>query len=223
MEQHKVNIIFATLIVISLVGFLGVAIYVGRSVSSLKDSVERIEAAVEATGDIDLGARGTRFPSGVSVGTTTSPGFGEFVTFGTTTINASFDGYMAGGTFRISTTTAQVLHKNTYGRAFCDGDNSTLYARSNSSFAPSLVFSVGTSTASRPTRNLVASTTIATSSPGVIATYIEKATTTNLFIYNPGDQIIGMIGDPSNAPDASSTYYGNLSAEFQIQCRLTDI
>ncbi|MEK7578879.1 MAG: hypothetical protein AAB456_04200 [Patescibacteria group bacterium] len=184
---------------------------------------------IEKTEEEILGS--SRFLFGISVGTSTAQARGEFVAYGTSTIFASFDGYMAGGRFTFGTTSAQILHRNINGRAVCDGNNGILHIRTNNSFSPAFVVSVGTSTASRSTRNLIASTTIATTSPGTIEQHFgnsinpfaaSQPATSSMFAYNPGDQIIVMVGDVVGANDASSTYQSNRNGEFNIQCWLSN-
>ncbi len=136
---------------------------------------------------------------------------GNLTTTATTTITQSVDGEVTGGTFSTAATgTARTVYTNTTGPKYCDGDTAVLYVK-NSAFAPSVVFSIGTSTGTTPTTNLVASTTVATSTTALIKP------TASSFMLQQGDSIVAIMADILNA-NASSTYFRNNSAEFGIWC-----
>ena len=168
-----------------------------------------------------LGFTGTRFPSGISADST-SPSAGEVrgtsltitaaSTFtGTTTITQSVDGLVVGGTISTAATgTARTVYTNTTGPKFCDASTSFLYVKNNGSYAPSLVWSLGTSTGATPTTNLVASSTVGTTTTTLITP------TNSPFILGEGDKINAIF---SSSLDASSTYLGNWSAEAGVWCQ----
>lgn len=132
---------------------------------------------------------------------------------GTTTVTQSVDGLVVGGTFSTAATgTVRTVYTNTTGPKMCDGGTGYLYAKNNGSFAPSLVFSLGTSTSAVASTNLVASTTIATTTTTVVATANNK------FLLAQSDVLTAIIGDITNT-SASSTYYGNWSVEAGVWCQ----
>ena len=137
---------------------------------------------------------------------------GSSVLTGTTTIALSMDGMAIGGTIPTTATgTVRTLYTNTTGPKLCDADTGYLYVKNNGSFAPSLVFSMGTSTTAAASTNLVASSTVATTTSTII--HPNKS----LFVLAQGDSITAEIGDITNT-SASSTYFSNWSAEGQIWC-----
>lgn len=176
---------------------------------------------------LSVGASGTRFPNGLSTDST-SPSAGQVRTTtltvtgaatlsATSTVRNSPDGYIIGGSFTsIATTAAQTLYTLTGpGPAVCYGDTGVLYAKAGTSagpLAPSLKVSVGTSTGSLPTLNLIASTTVASTTQ-----YFARGAAATSFLLNPGSSIVGMIGD-NNTDISSSTYYGNWTMEYKIKC-----
>ena len=164
---------------------------------------------------LEFGATGTRFPSGVSVGTTTSPALGQFLANATTTIPCSYDGSVAQANFTTSATgTAKASLTNTCGAALmCQGGNA--YFDSPTSFTSSIVLAIGTSTsATGYATGLMSSTTIATTSDTALNVYSG-----NPFILPIGNSIVGALSD-YNTTGASSTYYGNWDAEIGFNCRL---
>ena len=131
---------------------------------------------------------------------------------GTTTITQSVDGLVVGGTFSTAATgTVRTVYTNSTGPKFCDSHTAFLYVKNNG-FAPSLVFSLGTSTTAIASTNLVASSTVATTTTTVIVP------TASSFILAAGDVLTAIIGDITNT-SASSTYYGNWSAEAGVWCQ----
>lgn len=134
---------------------------------------------------------------------------------GTTTLTQSVDGIVVGGTIPITATgTVITLYTNTTGPKYCDSDTSYLYVKNNGSFAPSLVFSVGTSTASgEASKNLIASSTVATTTTSLIA-----AITNRNFVLADGEKVTAIFGDITNT-SASSTYFSNWSAEVGVWCQ----
>jgi hypothetical protein len=138
---------------------------------------------------------------------------GSLTTTGTTTVAASYDGYFVYGAFTMATGTAKAVYTNTYGPAVCGGANGAIFA-SSTPFAPSIRLALGTSTsATGYSTNLLASTTVATSTRTLIPL------TSSLFVLNPGDSIVGAISDITNT-EASSTYMANWTVSFSLECRL---
>ena len=160
---------------------------------------------------------GTRFPKGISADTT-APATGEvrgttLTITATTTLTESVDGLVVGGTISMAATgTARTVYSNTTGPKYCDADTAYLYVKNNGSFAPSLVFSMGTSTSAVATTNLIASTTVATSTTSLLQPIESK------FILENGDELMVIFGDITNTM-ASSTYFGNWTAEAGVWCQ----
>lgn len=133
---------------------------------------------------------------------------------GTTTIAQSVDGLVVGGTISTAATgTVITLYTNSTGPKMCDASTGYLRVQNNGSFAPSLVWSLGTSTsAALASTNLVASSTVATT------TTTDIAPTASLFRLAQGETLTVIFGDITNT-EASSTYLGNWSAEAGIWCQ----
>jgi hypothetical protein len=132
------------------------------------------------------------------------------------TIAESPDGFVAYGSFTIATGTAKAVYTNQTGSTMmCDADSGYVIPV-GTTFAPSIVFSLGTSTsATGYAANLLSSTTVATTtSPVVSLTYALPFKLAN------GDSIVGAISDYS-AAIASSTYFSNWTAEFAVHCWTT--
>lgn len=137
-------------------------------------------------------------------------------TFATTTVTTSPDGFTVGGTISTAATgTVRTLYTNSTGPKLCDASTSFLYVNNNGSFSPSLVFSVGTSTTAIASTNLVASSTVATTTDQVVQP-------TSAFVLAQGDLITAIMGD-HNTTGASSTYFGNVAAEFSVWCQSVSI
>lgn len=175
------------------------------------------------TQDTTYGATGTRFIHGISADST-SPSDGQVrgttltvtgasTLTGTSTVTQSVDGLVVGGTFSTAATgTVRTLYTNSTGPKFCDSHTAFLYVKNNGSFAPSLVFSLGTSTSAVASTNLVASTTVATTTTTIIIPIASS------FILAAGDVLTAIIGDITNV-EASSTYFSNWSAEAGVWCQ----
>jgi hypothetical protein len=139
---------------------------------------------------------------------------------GLVTSPLSYDGFKPYGAFTTSsaTGTVQNLYTNSSGYDFlCSSYSGGFYATTTGTvsayaFAPSMIFTLGTSTsATGYSNNLLASTTVATSTP--VTTTIKQS----VFVLRNGESVNGMFGDITNTI-ASSTYYGNWSARWQITC-----
>ena len=213
MSFNKNWLIGATLI-LSLVA-LGVATF--KSVSVELTGTQLNELALKVQEGF-LGASGTRFPNGLSTDST-SPSAGQirtttFLSTGTTTVTESVDGHVVGGTMSTAATgTVRVIYTNTTGPKICDASVGNLYANNNGSFSPSVVFSMGTTTgATISSTNLIASSTMATSTDSIFQT------SSGSFILDNGHVITGIMGDIVNT-QASSTYFGNITAEFGVWCQ----
>ena len=117
-----------------------------------------------------------------------------------------------GGTISTAATgTPVTVYTNTTGPKYCDAHTAFLYVKNNGSFAPSLIWSLGTSTSAVATRNLVASTTVATTTTTLIVPSASP------FILADGDELMAIMGD--NVNNASSTYFSNWSAEAGVWCQ----
>jgi len=170
----------------------------------------------------NLSGNGTRFPNGIStdstspsdneVRSTTLTVTGASTLTGTTTIARSVDGLVVGGSISTAATgTAITVYTNT-NRKVCDASTGFVLARNNGSFSPSMRLSMGTSTASVTTTNLVASSTLATSTTKTIIP------NDSLFIFESGDKLMAILDDNGNTT-ASSTYFSNWSAEAGMWCQ----
>lgn len=172
----------------------------------------------------ELGATGTRFPSGLSTDST-SPSDGQVRTTSLTVTGAStLTGttspaqlqFPVRGTISTTATgTVRTIYTNTTGPKMCDSHSAFLLVQDASgSFAPSLVFSIGTSTSAIASTNLIASSTVATSTTTVLPAD-AVASTWRL----PSNGVITAIfGDITNTT-ASSTYFSLWTAEFGIVCQ----
>lgn len=132
---------------------------------------------------------------------------------GTTTITQSVDGLVVGGTISTAATgTVRTVYTNNTGPKFCDSHTAFLYVKNNGSFAPSLVWSLGTSTTAVASTNLVASSTIATTTSTLVVP------TASSFILGSGDVLTAIFGDITNT-EASSTYFSRWTAEAGVWCQ----
>lgn len=140
---------------------------------------------------------------------------------GTTTADNNLDGGFAEDFITVSATgSAQFVYTNTGGPKFCSAIDGGVYVNSvataASPLAPSLVFSLGTSTsATGYSTNLMASTTAASTTDMVLTTNAYR------FILAPGDSIVGAISDGIQNV-ASSTYFSNWQVNFKIPCSLLE-
>lgn len=164
---------------------------------------------------------GTRLIHGLSTDST-APNAGEvrtttLTTTGTTTLAESVDGLVVGGTISTAATgTVRTVYTNTTGPKLCDSSTGYLLVQSNGSFAPLTTWSLGTTTAAGiASTNLIASSTVATSTAGTQTfTFLDVAT--RLFRLDSGQVLTAIFsGDLS----ASSTNLSNLSAEAGIWCQ----
>lgn len=138
---------------------------------------------------------------------------------GTTTLSSSVSGMVTGGHYTVTATgTPVTLYTNSGTPKICDTHTGYFYVKSTG-FSPSLVFTVGTSSAAVPTTNLIASTTVATTT----TSYYHPSTNGNSFLLNTGDSIVAEAGNVTNDTLASSTYYGNWSVEFGLWCNNAQI
>lgn len=138
---------------------------------------------------------------------------GAFTAVGTTTLTQSVDGLVAGGTILVTATgTVRTIYENTTGPKFCDANVGFLYIKSNGSYAPSLIWSVGTSTSASASKNLIASSTIATTSTTLLPLATHK------FVLAQGEFITAIFSDITNN-EASTTHFSNLTAEAGVWCQ----
>lgn len=135
---------------------------------------------------------------------------------GSSTITKSFDGFVAYAAFTSATGTAKAVYTNTAGDMACDSDNAVVYFDNTTLHqAPSLQFSIGTSTSATGYSTAIsASTTVATTSDQVFdVTYATP------WILKSGESIVGALSD-TQGTNSSSTNYGNWSGQFGFHCWL---
>ena len=161
---------------------------------------------------------GTRFVNGLSTDST-APNAGQvrgttLTITATTTLSDSVDGLVVGGTISTAATgTVRTVYTNSTGPKLCDSTTAYLYLKNNGSFAPSLIWSMGTSTsAAAAATNLVASSTVATPTTTLINPVAH------LFLLDNGETITAIFGDITNTL-ASSTYFSRWSAEAGVRCQ----
>lgn len=132
------------------------------------------------------------------------------VVTGTSTIPVSYDGHIVWDDFTSATGTAKAVYTNNYGPMECN--DAYIYAK-NTGFVPGLSFTLGSTTsATGYSANLIASTTVGTSTTQLIASL------SSVFILGSGESIVGAIQQAY--ADASSTHLGNMSAQFGVRCNL---
>ena len=199
MDKNKIAIVIATL---ALVLALGVAIFKGGTETRTIVEKERTLAGVSNLDSLTLG-------DDLVVDKTST------LTGSTTPTQLLFP---IGGTISTAATgTARTVNANTTGPKLCFAGSAALSLRNTGTFSPSLVFSVGTSTSAVATRNLIASSTVATSTPGTSTFNTVSAIADSEFIYANGDELMAIIGDITNT-EASTTHMTNLTADFRILC-----
>ncbi len=131
----------------------------------------------------------------------------------TTTVARSYDGFMAGGTVSsVATGSVKTLYTHSGGRAVCDASQSALYANSTA-FSPNLTISVGTSTSAAYSSNLIASSSLATTTDSVSTGGAHQ------WVMDAGDKITAFLAD-TTGPMSSSTYFANWTIEFKTHCWL---
>mgnify|MGYP001560881536 CR=1 FL=1 len=131
---------------------------------------------------------------------------------GTTTMTKSPDGFVAYMGFTMATGTAKAVYTNPSSDLVCDG-RSGYFQGVGTTFAPSLVVAFGTSTsATGYSTNLLASTTLATTTNQFFAeTFVTP------FRLKSGESIVGALSDITNS-EASSTNYSNWSMQYGVHC-----
>ena len=169
-----------------------------------------------------FGAAGSRFPHGISTDATLPSANGEvrttsLVVTATSTLTTSPDGFVVGGTISTAATnTPRTVYTNTTGPKFCDASTAFLYINNNGSFSPAVRWSLGTSTSAIYSNNLVASSTVATSTDTLIVPLVSS------FILAQGDVLTATEDDANNA-NASTTYFSNMTAEAGVWCQSLSI
>lgn len=162
------------------------------------------------TSDVHIGTAGGK------TGTFTVDSLATATFTGTTTITKSPDGFVLWDDFTVSTTSpANAALTNTGAPLICNGDSLAVYADSSGAalLAPSFKFVVGTTTsASLYADNLMASTTVATSTDAVVGTPSWN------FLLGNQESITLSVGD-FNSTNSSSTYYGNWAGQVSVHCR----
>ena len=134
---------------------------------------------------------------------------------GTTTVTKSYDGFVAWDNFTLATGTAKAVYTNSTGvDMMCNRGAGDVYFNATG-FAPSIVFGIGeSSSATGFDVSLIASTTVATSTDTITA-----FTSVVPFVLESGNSIVASLSDYV-AAIASSTHFGNWTAEFSIDCHL---
>jgi len=143
------------------------------------------------------------------------------------TIDQSVDGFVAWDDFTIATGTAAAVYTNATnktGKMMCDGASGMVFLTANGTFAPSLTFSLGTSTAATyqtSGANLIASTTLATSTTAYDRVVAFKTVSRFPFELSSGESIVGQLFDGTTGV-ASTTYLSNwTNMEFSVHCWVT--
>ena len=148
-------------------------------------------------------------------GTDVINGNGGLSISATSTVSKSFDGHVAYGGFTVATGTAAAVYTNNTGTAMmCDADSGFIEAI-GTTFAPLLRVAIGTSTsATGYSTNLLASTTLATTTNNVLSlTYAVPFKLANT------ESIVAALSNIAGDV-ASSTYYSNWDMEFGFHCWL---
>jgi len=192
-------------------------------VGQVVESLDGLNAAVRGAAGPDLGA-GSRFPNGISTDST-SPSAGQvrtstFTSTGNATVSGiftavgSYDGFIAGGGVApasVATTAPITIYTHSGTDAICDASSAVFYG-DGTTFAPSLTFDVGTTSTSGGTAdNLIASSTLATTTD-----LVAPADNADLFILTADDEITVTFGD--QWATASTTYWANWDVEFGVEC-----
>lgn len=161
---------------------------------------------------------GTRFPNGLAVG----PGqnvtaSGEFFA-ATSSVLQSYDGYVATKTLTIATGTAAATYTATATTTCYANVADVHFYPMTSALSPSLVFSLGTTSATGVySTNLLASTTAATGTDQVFG-----LTYTKPFVLYTGQKVQLGLSDYMAPASASSTYYkSGWKATLNLPCSLT--
>lgn len=149
---------------------------------------------------------------------------GTLTVTGTTTIARSVDGFVAGGFLTDSGTTTPVQTIYTaLSNIACDANTIGLHVISQAVFIGVQRISVGTTTSSGgATDNLIASSTIASTTNAFIIEGFGRDTNGASFVMQTGDRIQISLADgeaPANTSSAaSSTNYASRDIEFGIWC-----
>lgn len=141
---------------------------------------------------------------------------------GTTTITLSYDGFIAHDNVTVATGTAKGVITNSTGVDWMCKAGSVY--TNGTTFAPSLVISVGTSTSATgdPTAiGLLASTTIASTTDTVINVNAWNSGQGSNFILPSGQSILLEIYDGTTGV-ASSTYFSNWDIDMDFPCWMLD-
>ena len=198
---------------ILIIGFL--------ALSTLFGSKTVIEGIVRTAIERNLGAINREattisnphtFQQGVTINSNANGTGNALTVIGTTTIAKSPDGFVAYMGFTMATGTAKAVYTNPSSDLVCDG-RSGYFQGVGTTFAPSLVVAFGTSTsATGYSTNLLASTTLATTTNQFFAeTFVTP------FRLKSGESIVGALSDITNS-EASSTNYSNWSMQYGVQC-----
>jgi hypothetical protein len=154
------------------------------------------------------------FQQGVTISSNDNKSLDALTVVGTTTIAKSYDGFIAYAGFTMATTSgyAEAIYTNSSGvDMMCSTGN--VYFDATAAFAPSIAVSAGVSATGVYSVTLLASTTIATTTDTMTSTAAAG------FYLANGSSIVGNLSD-YNSAIASSTYYGNWTAQMAFPCWL---
>ncbi len=142
------------------------------------------------------------FQQGVTIDANANGTSNALTVSGTTTVAASYDGFVVYKQLTVSTTSNTTIFTNTYAPMICYAYSGSIYSDSQSStLGPSFTASIGYSSGVVPTANVLASTTIATTTDTI------TSLTATAFVLPSGYSLIAGFGD-ANGAVSSSTYYG---------------
>lgn len=218
MLKYKNHIIVGIITLVLVVGFsfLGVKAaerYASVTISNVENLTMNVDGNVNGEGDT-LGASGTRFPHGISADST-SPSAGEvrgttLTITGAATISESYDGAVNQSDLTIATGSPAATITNSTGvDMMCQGF--AMYFDSDA-FSPSLTVGLNESSTGAGGNNLLASTTIATTTDQVVGS------STLEWVFEAGNSVVALLGDTNS--NASSTYFSNWDVELAIPCWL---
>jgi len=131
---------------------------------------------------------------------------------GTTTIARSYDGFVAQDDYTVASGTAKAIFTNNTGVSMmCDAESGFVDFNATG-FSPAFYIAIGTSTtATGYSTNLIASTTVASSTDTVLPfTYALPFKLANT------ESIVGALSDVN--ANASSTHNSNWDVEFGVHC-----
>ena len=219
MDNTK-NIVITALVVAGLV----LSVVVIKSFGSISNSVNAVATAIKEAVSSKFGGT-TTYGGSLTVedfettANTVTGTTGALTVAGASSLTGTTSPtqlkFPIGGTIPTTATgTVRTVYTNTTGPKMCDSHSAFLLVQNNGSFAPSLVWSIGSSTSAAASGNIIASSTIATTT----TTVLPADAVASLWRLAEGSRITAIFGDITNA-SASSTNLSNWSAEFGITCQ----